>query len=266
MSNPQNGCHGAREPRARGAGPVPAPARARPAAELPICGRQLLFYFHPVRSHPYSLTDCRGFSRPCGGRPAQTSQGERREERRRIRCHIWRGGGRPGVVPCRLLAERKGDGRFPVGSRSEGSRAGPAPRRPARGQGERAAGRARPGGREQRGRCPTGHPRSRPGPAPRPGRAPPSLGGWEQPPLRLSREVGGVLAQFPRLRTGPQLLAPAPQPAHHVKRKGKSKHTPPAPHISLPSFVFNPLVRSFYPVLRVRYPWPSASLYVDIFM
>lgn len=79
VSNPQNGCHGALEPRARGAGLVPAPGRARPAAELPICGRQLLFYFHPVLSpRPYSLTDCRGFSRAAGGRlKLRRGKGER---------------------------------------------------------------------------------------------------------------------------------------------------------------------------------------------
>ncbi|XP_064524423.1 uncharacterized protein C10orf95-like [Pseudopipra pipra] len=71
------------------------------------------------------------------------------------------------------------------------------------GLGSGTPGRAGPR-REERGGCPRGAPRHR-GPAPR---RPTSEGGSRAcpPPFRLSREVGGV-------------LAPAPQPAHHVKKK-----------------------------------------------
>lgn len=174
--------------------------------------------FHPFLSpRPYSLSDSRAFSRPCGGRPAQTSQGERREERGRIRCHIWRSGGAPGgrrslpAAPCEA-----GAGRVPVGRGARGcwrlseqSSSRPAPRcrwhgvRPGSGAAGRA--RPRPGGTSTaaapRELFEAARSRHR-GPAVHRPTLEGGSGAWP-PRFRLSREVGGVLAQFPRLRTGP---------------------------------------------------------------
>lgn len=117
VPNPQNGCQGARELRVRGeAGALPrsgpGPARARPltsrggAADSRAAAASLS---PPPPPPPLPRATPGRFHAGEAGRRPQTSQGERREERGRRRCHIWRGGGAPGR--CSPPAAPRGRGR-----------------------------------------------------------------------------------------------------------------------------------------------------------